>query len=47
MGKTRNFKSEKAYKKWAAYGNIHGDFAKTPGNTRVTIRGKKHKVNHI
>jgi hypothetical protein len=47
MAKTaRNFKSKEAYKKWAAYGNIHGEFKKSPGNTPVKIKGKAHKVNH-
>lgn len=47
MAKTMNFKSAGAMKKWMAYGHIHGDFAKTPGNTPVKIKGKPHKVAHI
>lgn len=43
---TRNFKSKESYRKWAAYGNIHGAFQDTPGNQKVTIRGRKHKVMH-
>lgn len=35
----RRFKSKEAYRKWLAYGNIHGD-------QTMYIRGKKHKVVH-
>lgn len=42
-----NFKSKTAMKKWMAYGNMHGDFAKSPGNTPVKIKGKTHKVKHV
>lgn len=42
----RRFKSKEAYRKWLAYGNIHGDFAATPGHQTVYIRGKTHKVVH-
>ncbi len=41
-----NFKNEGAYKKWLAYGHMHGDFEKTPGNQPVSIQGKPHKVMH-
>lgn len=41
-----NFKSKEAYKKWLAYGHIHGQFAKTPGNQPVSIKGKEHSVIH-
>ena len=44
--KSVNFKSKKAYQKWLAYGHIHGDFVKTPGNLKVSIRGRRHKVKH-
>lgn len=43
---TRNFKSMEAYRKWLSFGNIHGMFKNTPGNQRITIRGKPHKVIH-
>lgn len=43
---TRNFKSIAAYKRWAAFGNIHGDFKRVPGNQKVTIRGKPYHVKH-
>lgn len=43
---TKNFQSKGAYKKWLAYGHMHGDFAKSPGNTPVKIKGKSHKVMH-
>ena len=47
MAKTpRNFKSKDAYDRYVAYGNMHGDFKKSPGNTPVKIRGKTHKVKH-
>lgn len=45
-GGSMNFKSGEAYKKWLAYGHIHGDFANTPGNQKVAIKGKSHKVKH-
>ena len=43
---TKNFKSESGYKKWLAYGHMHGEFEKSPGNTPVEIKGKPKKVNH-
>ena len=43
---TKNFKSPAAYKKWLAYGHMHGDFAASPGNTPVKIKGKPKKVKH-
>jgi len=45
MGK-RNFKSAAAYKKWLGYGHASGEFAKTPGHQKVSIRGKRKKVQH-
>lgn len=44
--KTMDFKTTSGYKKWLAYGHIHGVFKKVPGYTRVKIRGKVHKVQH-
>jgi hypothetical protein len=44
--KSMNFKSAAAEKRWAAYGSMHGDFAKSPGNTPVKIQGRTHKVQH-
>jgi len=41
-----NFKSNAAYKKWLAYGHASGEFAKTPGNQPVSIKGQSHKVKH-
>lgn len=41
-----NFSSKKAFKKYAAYGHMHGVFARSPGNTPIKIRGKAHKVSH-
>lgn len=47
MGKpAKNFKSAGAYKRWLAYGHMHGSFAKSPGNTPVKIQGKPKKVQH-
>lgn len=43
--KTINFKTTAGYKKWLAYGHIHGVFKK-PGHVRVKIHGKVHKVKH-
>jgi hypothetical protein len=39
-----NFKSKAAYSRWLAYAKMHGK----PGKKAkpVTIKGKKHKVNH-
>jgi hypothetical protein len=44
--KTMNFSSPEAYKRWLAYGHMHGAFEKSPGNTPVKIAGKSHKVEH-
>ena len=44
--KVMHFKSKKSYKKWLAYGHIHGVFEETPGHVKVYIRGKRHKVKH-
>lgn len=44
--KSRNFESKEAYRKWLAYGHIHGVFARTPGHSRVYIRGRPHHVKH-
>lgn len=41
-----NFKNKAAYKKWLAYGHMHGQFERTPGNQPVSIGGKSHKVEH-
>jgi hypothetical protein len=41
-----NFKSGAAYKKWLAYGHASGEFAKTPGHTDVSIKGKVKNVKH-
>lgn len=41
-----NFTSPEAYQKWLAYGHIHGQFARTPGNQKIKIRGKTKKVKH-
>ncbi len=41
-----NFKNKEDYAKWLAYGHIHGAFDKTPGNQKVSIAGKSHKVEH-
>ena len=47
MGKSaKNFGSKAAYGRWLAYGHIHGDFARSPGNTPVKIKGKAKKVKH-
>jgi len=44
--KALNFKSQKSYKKWLAFGHASGDFKRVPGNQKIKIRGKKHKVQH-
>lgn len=40
-----NFKSGAAYKKWVAFGHIHG-VMNGKGRKKVTIKGKTKKVNH-
>ena len=44
--KVMNFRSKEAYRKWLAYGHIHGVFKKARGHVRVKIRGRPHKVKH-
>ena len=39
-----NFRSKEAYRKWLAYGHIHGVFKRRRG-VKVYIRGKPHKVS--
>ncbi len=46
MNKPKNFKNPEAYKKWLAYGHMHGQFERTPGNTPVKVAGKPKKVKH-
>jgi hypothetical protein len=46
MKTTRNFKSKVKYIKWVQYGQMHGVFKKSRGNTPVKIGGKVHKVKH-
>lgn len=41
-----NFKSPAAYKAWLAYGHASGEFAKTPGHQKVSIKGQPKKVQH-
>ncbi len=45
--KPKNFKNAAAYKKWLAYGHMHGQFEASPGNTPIKIKGKKHMVQHM
>jgi hypothetical protein len=42
----RNFSSGANYKKWLAYGHASGEFAKTPGHQKVSIKGKPKRVKH-
>lgn len=42
-----NFRSKEAYLRWLRYGHATGVFEKTPGNVKVKIRGKPHKVKHV
>jgi hypothetical protein len=46
QGGAMNFKSKGAYQKWLGYGHASGEFAKTPGNQKVSIQGEPHKVQH-
>lgn len=43
---TLHFKTSKGYKKWLAYGHIHGDFERVPGSKKIVIAGKPHHVLH-
>jgi len=43
---TLHFKNKVGYGKWLAYGHIHGDFAKVPGEQKIMIAGKPHLVKH-
>jgi len=45
--KKMNFRSKAAYRKWLAWGHIHGVFARTPGHVKVYIKGRPHKVKHV
>src|SRR3990167_7565232 len=45
-GGSLNFKSGAAYNKWLAYGHAYGEFAKTPGHQKVSIKGKGVNVKH-
>lgn len=45
MAKTLHFKNKKSYRKWLAYGHMHHEFD-VPGNKRIYIHGKLHKVKH-
>lgn len=45
-GGSLNFKSKGAYNKWLAYGHASGEFEKTPGHQKVSIKGTKKKVKH-
>ena len=45
-GGSINFKSGPAYKRWLAYGHASGEFKKSPGHQKVSIKGKKRKVKH-
>ena len=45
-GGAMNFKSKGAYQNWLAYGHASGEFAKTPGHQKVSIKGKAKKVEH-
>lgn len=46
QGGAMNFKSKSAYHKWLGYGHASGEFARTPGNQPVSIKGEPHKVEH-
>lgn len=43
-GKTKNFRSMDAYRRYLAFKHIHLPGAKN--DQPVTIRGKRHKVKH-
>jgi len=44
--KMKNFSSKAVYKKWLAFGHIHGQFKKKRGHQRIKIRRKLHRVKH-
>lgn len=41
-----DFSSVSAYKKWLAFGHASGEFAKTPGHQKISIKGNKKEVKH-
>lgn len=46
LKKGLDFSSVSAYKKWLAFGHASGEFAKTPGHQKVSIKGNKKEVKH-
>jgi len=46
MGKAKHFKSKEAYRRWLAYGHMHGQFKKAPSHQKIKIHNKPHKVEH-
>lgn len=56
--KAMKFKSKAAYKRWVAWGHMHGKSGKpvksakksvmatTPGHQKIKIRGKSYKPKH-
>lgn len=45
MSGIKHFKSKIGYRKWLAFGHMHGDF-KVPGCQKVYVRGRLIKVKH-
>jgi len=46
MARTLHFKSKEAYRKWTAYGQMHGEFRKAAGHSTIFVRGKKINPKH-
>jgi hypothetical protein len=46
MAKSMNFKSKAAYQKWLAYDKMHVSKGPSKHPVAVSVKGKKHKVNH-
>lgn len=46
MMAVKRFKSVSSYRKWLAYGHIHGDFKNTKGVQKVYVAGRLRKVRH-
>lgn len=45
--KTLHFKSKSGFRRWTAYGHMHGAMGhKRKGFPTVKIRGKTHRVKH-
>ena len=44
--RTLHFRTRAEYRKWLAFGQMHGLFRKAPGHMKIVIGGRPHKVKH-